>query len=522
MEFLIYNQIKNDLIKKYNILNSTKNVMRGGLDYKKLPSLDPLEETLDHLKDFEGYNDLQNKLETYKNKIKNIISKIDEILPKAENMSKQMDPDNNISNLFNSDKFKEIINGYTEKIKNASWTGERLNNELYSTDDPSSFDDKELQKEDLFIKTTNDDDFNKFNEYLLSLFGPFINNYDELKAKTLTEQKTGLNTNLDQEKDKLEELIKVANEFKLYIDEKKNNIEKILKTSYNSEDIEFIDNSNNKIDPKTFIQELKEAVVEEKAKLDLKSIWEIQTIIKNTMNGFEIKNEINDLKYFNILDKEDDFNKILNIDDAVKIVTTQSGGKSKGNLKGKLKGNLKGGNFDTNYITNYETNVKILTLLKLYEKLYDMIEKVLDDSQYLKEIQYRFNFYMSYLFLVMRQSGSKDTLLVYKYLPKNKVTLYIDILNKIKSKFSTLSETGDKNTKILNKYHYLIIDKVLNVLTFIHSKYPSDNHIIEIEKCKGYVLNDLTIFNHFKSIIINYVNTSEGQNVTGLKNADEL
>ena len=108
-----------------------------------------------------------------------------------------------------------------------------------------------------------------------------------------------------------------------------------------------------------------------------------------------------------------------------------------------------------------------------------------------------------------------------KYLPKKIVNLYIDILNKIKTKFSTLSE-NNKNTIKLNKYHYITIEKILTLLQFINSIYPSENHLLDIDKCTGTVYNNLILFNHFKSILKSYVNTQEGKDITGLSDSDLL
>jgi hypothetical protein len=230
----------------------------------------------------------------------------------------------------------------------------------------------------------------------------------------------------------------------------------------------------------------------------------MEIILENTIKLFNIKDEISKLKNFNILNKTDDLQTILNIDNIVTINTSQQGG-----------------DLETRHIVNSETNKKLINLLKLYEILYDNIDKVLDESQYLKEIKYRYNYYVAYIFLIIKYSLSKDTIYVYKYLSKQKVQLYIDILNKIKTKFSSLSE-NNKNTIKLNKYHYIIIEKILTLLQFINSKFPSDKHLLDIDKCNGRVYNDLILFNHFKSIIKSYINTEEGKQVTGITDSNLL
>jgi hypothetical protein len=71
----------------------------------------------------------------------------------------------------------------------------------------------------------------------------------------------------------------------------------------------------------------------------------------------------------------------------------------------------------------------------------------------------------SFLFGIIRQSASKDTMIIYNYLTKDKVKLYINVLTQIMNNFSSIvksdNNTEYKNTIYLNKYHYLNIEKII-------------------------------------------------------------
>ncbi len=488
MEYKLYNKIKKNLVNNYNII--------GGF-YQQITNIDNIERKIYDLQDYDGFNKLSNNLKQYKTQIEDLINKINIYIPKAESIPKILDPGENIKKLHENEAFKNLVDNYNDQLKQKSWNRERINNEIYNFDDPN--------REDLFKGSDNiDEDFKNFNKQILLLFGPILDKYEEIKDKSPEEQKKELISNLEQEIIKINELIKIAKEFSLYIDQKKDNILKILKIEYNISDIVFLDNTNNIIKDNQYLKELKEEEINSESKLNLKSLTDIEIILENTVKLFNIKDEITKLKNFNILNKTEDLQSILNIDDIVTINTSQQGG-----------------NFETRHIINSDTNKKIVELLKLYEILYDNIDKVLDESHYLKEIKFRYNYYVAYIFLIIRQSVSNDIIYVYKYLTKQKVQLYIDILNKIKTKFSSLSE-NNKNTIKLNKYHYIIIEKILTLLQFINSKFPSDTHLLDVDKCSGKVYNDLILFNHFKSILKSYINTEEGKQITGISDSNLL
>ena len=117
------------------------------------------------------------------------------------------------------------------------------------------------------------------------------------------------------------------------------------------------------------------------------------------------------------------------------------------------------------------------------------------------------------MFLIIKNSASKldpaDKVEIYEYLPKDKLDLHLEILKKINNSFSNidLSKTG---LVYLNRYHYLTINKLINLLEFIKSNFPSDKHLVKVLVCTGNINSDLILYNHFRLILIKFCKSSEG------------
>lgn len=495
MEYLLYSLIKDRLLKDKIILNG------GVIKYTPIPGLNNVESKIDGVINYDGLTKLKNFLTTYENRIDNLITKVNDKIIESNKIPAKIDPNNNLTQIFENSKFKELVDDYNKKISDLSWTGERINNEIYN-------DQSDPNYNSIFFEPENDD-LKNFNNQLLALFSPYLSTYESLKTQDLEQQKIGLNTNLDDEIKKLNDLIQIAKQFDKFISEKRKNIDNINNTNYDSNNIIFIDNSNNTINSEEYLKELKEAQISSEAELNLANLREIILSIENVSNIINIKNEMKDLNNFDFLQKTDSLNKILNIEDIITI-----------NPETNIQ---TGGTFENHFITDINTNKKLMKLLKLFENLFEILENILSDSQYLKELQYRYNFYIAYLFLIIRESASSNSedTKFYKYLTKDIINKYIDIYNKIKNKFNSLNPT-DVHTIYLNKYHYLTIDKILNCLIFINNNFPSDKHIVHVDLCKNLIRNDLILFNHFRKILIKYINTDEGKNITEIFDLSSL
>lgn len=513
MDYILYYKIREQLIKDYNYLNggavtpdisfdenSTSNSFATLTDIPKyepiLPKLVDIEKTINTLKNSTKIDDLQRYIDLYKVRLQEVINKVDPYLAKAQSEKLRFAPDV-LVNFFNStNKFTDLVDTYNKDISKKSWTEERLNNEIYNTQNEEN---PELLDE-LFIQDDNNT-MEKFNKELLLLFTPFLTkSYNILKDLSDIDKKKELNTNLDLDITNLIELIKLAEKYKDYISSKRKGVETILNTVYNSSDIVTYDNTGNNIkDKKDFLEELKEAQLEDTAKLNISSIFNIQSSLKSVIDGLDINNQMKSIQNFDIFDINVDLKKELSLQNIVSF---------EGNI-------MRGGEFDTKFIVTRDTNRKLFKLLELTEKLYLTLDTILNDSKYLQQVQIRYNFYLAYIFLIIRQSASKDIITVFKYLSLDIIQKYLDIFEKIKIKFSSLTP-ADKNTAYLNKYHYITIDKLINLFRFLKGKISSENILIDVSKCTGNVLNDLNLFNHFKSIIKDYLATSEGMTVVGL------
>ena len=155
MEYKLYNKIKKTLINDYNII--------GGY-YQQIQNTDNIERKLDDLKDYTGFKQLSDSLKEYKKRIHELVTQINIYIPRAENIPKVLDPEENIKKLHENKKFKELVDSYNQQLKEKSWNKERINNEIYNFDDPN--------KEDLFKGSDDiDGEFKTFNQQLLLLFG---------------------------------------------------------------------------------------------------------------------------------------------------------------------------------------------------------------------------------------------------------------------------------------------------------------------------------------------------------------
>ncbi len=509
MDYILYNKIKDNLTNKYNDIIQNINIDGGFKPFQI--STDKILSSVRNMKSIEGLENIPANLQEYKSRLEYLISKVDDKLKQYNdnNFEDKMKIGNNIGNLLQNPKFKSVLDAYNDSIKQELWNGERINKEVYANN--------ELEMNNIYLKSAKED-LVDFNRQLLLLFNPYISNFDQVNKSP--EQSRLLNDNLLQEIKKLQELIEIANQFNNYIDEKRKVIDDVMKVEYDSKDIAFVDNTNKTILESEFVQELREARVPKESQLNLQSINDIEIIINNTIDRIKVDDEMSKLKEFNIINKTDDLSKILDLSDVVKI-NKQSGGADSVAAISDDAENADDRDLNNNYVVTEETNKNLFKLLKLFEQLCSLIENIIDDSKYLKELKYRYNFHMAFLFMIIKQSASKDTIVIYNYLSKDKIKLYLMILGKIMNKFSNLSST-DVNTSYLNKYHYLNIEKIINILNYLSDKFPSDNHLVNVNACKNKVLNDLTIFNHFRSILIKYVNTAEGKQVTELENSDLL
>jgi len=487
MDYLLYNNIKN--IVKDDIKNIKSSFIGGAFsdillknDTKKFE--DSVITLLTKLKDFKEYDKLKIKLTEYKRLLEDLDGKLGEenqsgYFVIARQIQQLLDPliDNGdpskgriISNLFKTrNNFTEFIDKYKDFLDKNTWNEDRIasDTDVNDIDSPDRFN--------IYIKT--DDSIDKFNTKLKMLFAPILNDLNK-----------PLEENIDEDIQKVEELYEISKKFSLYISKKKKNIDDILKTDYKLDEIVFEDNTSDRIKPDEYLIDLQNVV--NNSSLELGTIFNLENDINNIIQFMNIRDEMKSIEKIDIFDNIN-LNDVLNIDNAV---------------------TLKGGNFESKYYTT-NSSKKMLKLSKQLEKLFEILDTTLDDAKYLKQLQIRYNFYIAYLFLIIRNSASKLNpgvdVKIYEYLSKDKIDLYLDILKKINNDFTNI-DPAKTGLKYLNEYHYLTINKLINLLEFLKKNLPSDKHLINILKCTGNVNNDLILFNHFRLILIMFCESPQG------------
>jgi hypothetical protein len=516
MEYILYNKIKEQLIKDYNNLiggndNSLNNTINQ-ITYKPLiTKLNSLENTLKTLEKSTQVEKLNKNITNYKKNIENVIIKVDKYLKQLEEQKDKFYPED-LKKFYNESKFSTYINNYNDKLSKISWTNERINNEIYN----SSNETNPEIKDEIYTNDVNDVNNNiiKFNKDLIQLFKPFLTEFNELLNNP-----NKFNNNIQNNINKIEEFIISSQKYKKYIIEKKQNIDIILNMNYDDNDCSgsIIDNSNNIIKREDFLEELKEVQdLQNSQKLNIKNIVQIDSVLLNVISGLEINKELESIQGLkSILElkiNEDlnlnniNFEKLFSLKNIVKI-------------QNKTQPLQKGG--QQIIITN-ETNKTLFKLLELTEKLYSTLDTILIDSKYLQQIQMRYNFYLMYIFLIIYQTKSTTSLRVYKYLSLEIIQIYLKIFENIKFKFNNLLKDDKfKFTQYLNKYHYITIDKLINLFNFLKGKLISQNLVIDVFNCKNNILFDLNLFNHFKSIIKDYINNSEGVEITKITDEEK-
>lgn len=463
-----------DKFKNFDSLISTKNIKYY----------------IENLSKINGTSELKENLKIYKERL---IKLMDILKPLLEDKDK-------IISILNIEKYikpiftNSFFSNYKNKIDKISWNDERIRN--------INIDGQEQE----YIYIDNKYDENKFKEQLLILFSPFLTNTNKL-FDISNDDPEKINENLKNEILKSEELINIAKEFQKYVIEKKQQINRLIIFFYKVDDITYIENIN-KITKNEYIEQLTEDKLKDEYKINVDTINKFINLIDTTIKSIDIVEEIEkfnepvifhkDMKIEKILEDILDMDNIVNIVNIVNVV-------DKKKIKRKLPEipmNHKGGEFKTPYFINEETNKLLIELLKNLNILQEIFITTIDEAEYLKQLQLRYNNHINYLFsiiqrLLSRDETKSDVLEFYRYLDKNITYKYIEKINKIKRNITN----NDEKYIFLNKYHYITIDKILNCLNYIYKNFPSENHLVDIYNCKGYIKNDLNLFNHFRKVI---------------------
>lgn len=491
-------------------------------EYKPLPSTENIKKYIENISNIKGSEDLKQNLILYKNRLTNLIQIINPLLINARTLIPKLDFERYLKTILTNPFIKQ----YKTKLDETSWNKERIKN-----------DDIDGQEQE-YIYVESDTSVDEFKKQLLILFSPFLTDTKKLFDNPESEK---LNENLIEENQNCEKLIELAEQFRSYVIGKKQKINELISINYIKEDIAFIDNVD--IKEEDMIEKLTEDKLDDIDKLSIDNVNSLLSLINDNIKSLDVVKEIETFDKNIIFKKDvntsDLLKNILDLDGVVIIKGLEkkrklpkiplskenleevlpvlpntspfpiklksekpekpgkSGKSSKKNLQKKKQ---KGGfDFPKEYIISDETNVSLINLLKNLNKLQETFSTLIEDAEYLAQLQIRYNNYIHYIFSIIQRLMSKDNgdiLEFYRYLDKSTINKYIEKLNSIKSQINK----DDEKMKFLNKYHYITIDKVLACLNFINSHLESGK-LVDINNCKGNIKNDLNVFNNFRKII---------------------
>jgi hypothetical protein len=403
------------------------------------------------------------------------------------NILKDKDSDYfNITNIFDENSvFQKFIQKYKDFLEKQLWNKERI-----ILDD----DESNPTKYDIFFNIDNKlftDQIKDFNDKLKILYGPYINDSEK-----------SLKKNIIQNINKVDEIIEISKKFNEYIQEKKNEINKILLINYNINDLKIIDNLPEN---ENFWISFDLIKLDQDSALDFKSLKQIESDIKTISDNIKINENINKLYEINVFKIKNpnltDLTDLLNIDE---VINLKSFGQS-------------GGILDNKYYT-FDSDLQVSDYIKKIEYLFELLDNIFNDFEYMKEIHYRYNFYIAYLYLIIRESAKNIKMEMYQYISKNKLLLYQKVFSNIKKQIVNIQQSNNV-LEFFNKYHYITIKKLNELIIFILPNL-NDTNYVNINKCTGNIYYDFILFNHFRQIIIN-LSKSKDKNILGLTD-DEI
>ena len=130
-----------------------------------------------------------------------------------------------------------------------------------------------------------------------------------------------------------------------------------------------------------------------------------------------------------------------------------------------------------------------------------ILEDISVSVKTLKELYTRYNYYILYLMFIVVSYGKKIDRVYYEYINRGDIQFYKSIIDNILDKFKT--NNGLKQIKYMNKYHYVTLHRVKNLLQYMYTKLAMDESI-DIDRCSGTIVTDIMLFNHFKDILDSY------------------
>jgi hypothetical protein len=118
-----------------------------------------------------------------------------------------------------------------------------------------------------------------------------------------------------------------------------------------------------------------------------------------------------------------------------------------------------------------------------------------------EQYRIRYSYYLMYLIMIMTKNQMSQEQLIYKYMDKETVKFYYNIIKDILQKI----ENMDKTEIILffSTYHYFTLVKTKHLCKFLIENL-SDTKILDVFNSASELLIHLTVFNNFKDILESY------------------
>jgi hypothetical protein len=541
MDIFLYNKISSNISK---IQKKIKKIQDGGYKCKTTDEIlleipesqrtQELKETIDDVNNIlcKSRNLYESEIEGFKPKY------TDPLQTFNKNISNINDLINDIKLDFNHDQnqFEELktnYNNYINDYKNFIIRNSEMNldpNKILEQDNQGKYTYSVLYD----TKNT----IENFNEDIKKNFSLFSDNSNINNPKDF-------NQNIEINKLELENIRTKCNELEMLLDEKSKEYINIIK-AFNTTDL------NQTFAKTEVINSISEIF---KSGNDAKAIseYDYNVLIKyhplegdiitnfDAYNGFlTFINSIKDNQHFLGINKIPSYNN-NDIESILKYFTNQTENVYETLDLSQIidireKGFKQNGGYDDIYnytIINDSTNITLLDLINEFEKTNIFIKKVSEKYNDVILKLERVTFYNFYLKVLAYKSWEKQDFIIYNYINKGLCQYYFNILEDILEKFKNIdlikeNEIIYNGIQYLNKYHYVIINKLYNFFkALLNLNIFTNNTIIKIDNelfnknikqiggdIQIFLINmkeNFILFNNFKEILDSYKETFQNR-----------
>lgn len=464
---LYYKKYLQQIDKKVTKVNKQLNLIYNqynqyGGEFSEKPLIDMQNKVKNINSTLERLEKISPYVKRYKNRIVNLIQEIEKVHNSGGD---------HISGGLDSTKLDEMM-------KNL----ETMNNDIVALLNKETFrihGDKEIHS-NILIKSEKDS-----WENILIIYRLLVANFNEVFTQSKSDKLYAIYEqvlqNIDKNSIELDELEQVINKYEIQARSKIGTL---------------LDTIDTKFD-KSYIAYTKENIDEDDYKVKIN--FGVDTLVPYGADYTILKNILDQLidHYYNTT--------LINISinpthDAYKSITDVTNDERK---TFQLGGDLSDHEKETHNI------IKIKTSLTELSRKFEKINLKIGTSQELhdsyEQYRIRYSYYLMYLIMIMTKNQMRQEQQIFKYISKEIVQFYYNIIKDILSKI----ENMDKTTIItfFSVYHYFTLIKMKNFCKFLITNL-SDDSIVDIFSCAPELLIYFTLFNNFKDLLESYDNNS--------------